>query len=267
MLGPSGPAELRHPARHRPRRGKVRGPDSVTGSRWCWPTSFSVAGLAMLAVAPLRSRPPPTWGLAVAIIVYAVGGGLLEVLVSPSSTLCPPEGGQGRDDEPAALLLLLGPGRGGGWERTLILAQTRRGGLADPAPGPGPSSPWSNLVAFLKVPLPATVPDEHRTGLWDSFSADPAVRAALLPMLCAGAAELTMSQWSSLFAEEGLGVAQQGLGRPGGAVPVRGTDGYRPDRLRPLGRRIPLVPAMAACGALATACYLVCLPAPRPVSA
>ena len=67
--------------------------------------------------------------------------------------------------------------------------------------------PLINLVAFLKVPLPATVPDEHRTSLRKLFSV-PAFAAAMTLMLCAGAAELTMSQWSSLFAEEGLGVSK-----------------------------------------------------------
>ena len=43
---------------------------------------LSVVGLALLAVAPAVS-PSPYLGLCVAIIVYAVGGGLLEVLVSP----------------------------------------------------------------------------------------------------------------------------------------------------------------------------------------
>jgi fucose permease len=84
----------------------------------------------------------------------------------------------------------------------------------------------------------------------------PAFAAAGLLMLCAGAAELTMSQWSSLFAEEGLGVAKvwgdlagpclfavlMGLGRVGYGL---------------WGERIPLAPALACCGALATGCYLV----------
>ncbi|MEU0481534.1 hypothetical protein ABZ260_20390, partial [Streptosporangium sp. NPDC006013] len=43
---------------------------------------LSAVGLVLLAVAPELS-PSPYLGLCVAIVVYAVGGGLLEVLVSP----------------------------------------------------------------------------------------------------------------------------------------------------------------------------------------
>jgi hypothetical protein len=49
------------------------------------------------------------------------------------------------------------------------------------------------------------VPDEHRTTIRELFSTSTFVMALVL-MTCAGAAELTMSQWSSLFAEQGLGL-------------------------------------------------------------
>src|SRR5919206_3588937 len=44
--------------------------------------ALCVAGLLLLAVLP-SALPSPYLGLCLAIIVYAVGGGLLEVLVSP----------------------------------------------------------------------------------------------------------------------------------------------------------------------------------------
>ena len=74
-----------------------------------------------------------------------------------------PAGGQGGADEPAALVLLLGPGRGRRGT-TLLLAQIGPGAW-QVLPLVWALVPLANLVAFLRVPLPPTVPDEHRTSL------------------------------------------------------------------------------------------------------
>jgi fucose permease len=124
--------------------------------------------------------------------------------------------------------------------------------------------PMANLVLFARVPMPPTVAEEHRTPL-RGLMRTPMFGTAMLLMLCAGAAELTMSQWSSLFAERGLGVTKvwgdlagpcvfavlMGLGRIGYGL---------------WGERIALVPAMLACGVLATGCYLVAALAAAPLA-
>jgi len=211
-----------------------------------------VLGLVLLAVLP-SALASPYLGLCLAIVVYAIGGGLLEVLISPvvEALPSPPEG------KAAAMSLLhsfycwgqvtvvLGT--------TLLLSQI--GHAAWPVlPVVWAVVPLSNLLVFLRVPLPPTVPDEHRTPLGSLFTA-PAFVAALALMLCAGAAELTMSQWSSLFAEQGLGLPKVwgDIAGPclfallmGGGRFVYGL----------WGEKIPLVPAIIGCGTLATACYL-----------
>lgn len=48
---------------------------------------FAALGLVLLAVLP--GRIPPLAGLTTAVVVYALGGGLLEVLVSPIAEACP----------------------------------------------------------------------------------------------------------------------------------------------------------------------------------
>ena len=82
-------------------------------------------------------------------------------------------------------------------------------------------------------------------------------------MGCAGATELTMSQWASLFAEQGLGLPKvwgdlagpclfavlMGLGRCGYGL---------------WGAQMPLVPALVGCGTLATLCYLTAALASAP---
>ena len=49
---------------------------------------FAAAGLCMLAFLP-RLLPLPAAGLFIASAVYAVGGGLIEVLISPTIEACP----------------------------------------------------------------------------------------------------------------------------------------------------------------------------------
>lgn len=223
---------------------------------------LAATGLVLLSVAPLV-LPWPYAGLSCAIVVYAVGGGLLEVLVSPvvDALPAPPRGKAARMSllhsfycwgqvavVAGTTLLLAWLGQATWYLLPLIWAVV----------------PLANLVGFLRVPVPDAVPETARTPLRTLFGA-PALAAALVLMLCAGAAELTMSQWASLFAERAIGVSKlwgdlagpclfavfMGVGRIGYGV---------------WGARIPLAPALAASGALATACYLLAAVAANPVA-
>ncbi|MER6826930.1 MFS transporter [Streptosporangium sp. NPDC000563] len=222
---------------------------------------LSALGLMLLAVAPAVS-PSPYLGLCVAIVVYAVGGGLLEVLVSPVVDALPsPQEGK------AAAMSLLHSFYCWGQVAvvagsTLLLAWIGQDAW-QVLPVAWALVPLVNMVAFLRVPLPATVPDEHRTSLRALFGA-PAFAAALVLMLSAGAAELTMSQWSSLFAEEGLGVSKV-WGDLAGPCLFAVLMGIGRIVYGLWGEKIPLVPAMASCGALATVCYLVVCLSSNPV--
>lgn len=218
------------------------------------------AGLVLMAVAP-SLLPSPYLALCIAVLVYAIGGGLLEVLVSPVIEALPsPQAGK------AAAMSLLHSFYS--WGQAVVVAGTTLllaviGHASWQAlPLLWAIVPLLNLVAFLRVPLPETVPDEHRTSLRTLFRA-PAFMAALVLMLGAGAAELTMSQWSSLFAEEGLGVSKVwgDLAGPGLFAVFMGIGRVVYGRW---GASMPLVPAMILCGILTTACYLVAALARAP---
>jgi fucose permease len=194
--------------------------------------------------------------------VYAVGGGLLEVLVSPVVDALPtPQAAK------AAQMSLLhsfycwgqvGVGAG----TTVGLAGIGHGSW-QLLPLLWAVVPLANLVAFLRVPLPATVPDEHRMSLRALFGA-PAFAIAMVLMLSAGAAELTMSQWASLFAETGLGVSKV-WGDLAGPCLFAVLMGIGRMAYGLWGERIPLLPALACCGSLATVCYLVAALSSSPV--
>lgn len=213
---------------------------------------FCVAGLVMLSILPSLLASPYV-GLALAIVIYAIGGGILEVLVSPVVDALPsPEEGKA-----AAMSLLhsfycwgqVGVVLG----TTLVLARIGHEAWQI-LPLLWALVPLANVAAFVRVPMPSTVADEHRTPLRRLFQT-PAFVAALVLMLCAGASELTMSQWSSLFAEQGLGLPKVSGDLAGPCLFAmlmglgRAAYGF-------WGERIPLVPALLACGVLATVCYL-----------
>ena len=125
--------------------------------------------------------------------------------------------------------------------------------------------PLYNLFRFLKVPLMPPVAAHERISL-RVLVKKPVFLAALLLMLSAGASELTMSQWSSLFAERGLGVPKvmgdllgpclfaffMGIGRTLHGV---------------LGHRFSLRGAMQGTAVLCVLCYLVTVLVPIPVIA
>jgi len=67
--------------------------------------------------------------------------------------------------------------------------------------------PFINILLFIKVPLPAPKKEEKTMGMKELLT-NKFFLLFLLLMLCSGAAEQSMSQWASLFAETGLGVSK-----------------------------------------------------------
>ena len=211
-----------------------------------------VLGLVLLAVLP-SVLSSPYLGLSLAIVVYAIGGGLLEVVVSPvvDALPSPPAG------KAAAMSLLhsfycwgqvavvLGT--------TLLLGQIGKGAW-QALPLVWAVVPLANLAVFVRVPLPPTVPGTHRTGLGRLCTA-PAFAAMFVLMVCAGAAELTMAQWASLFAELGLGLPKVwgDLAGPCLFAVLMGIGRYGYGRW---GAHLRLIPVLGGCGILATGCYL-----------
>ena len=75
-------AELRRAAARRTSSRCGSSTASGTGVRWSLAHALAALGLVLLAVLPLVLASPFV-GLCVAVVVYGIGGGLLEVLVSP----------------------------------------------------------------------------------------------------------------------------------------------------------------------------------------
>ena len=164
---------------------------------------FCAAGLAGLAVLP-GLLPVPFAGILLSVTVYAVGGGLLEVLVSPIVENCP------GDDKAGAMSLLHSFYCWGtvavvllstlffaafGTQRWRILACIWA------------LVPAANAVVFTRVPIPAPAAEAKGSPLRTLFGSHlfPTI---LLLMFCAGAAEQAVSQWASAFTESALHVSK-----------------------------------------------------------
>jgi MFS family permease len=163
--------------------------------------AFSFMGLLMLGILP-GITPSPYIGLVISVVLYAIGGGLLEVIVSPIVEALPNE------NKEASMSLLHSFYCWGQMAvvfiTTLLLSLIGRN-LWFLLPILWSLFPLYNLFQFLHVPILPLVKEGQGMRFKDLFTF-PAFYLAMLLMICAGASELVMSQWSSIFAEKGLQV-------------------------------------------------------------
>lgn len=212
--------------------------------------ALAFLGLVMQGTLP-NMLPAPYVGLVLATIVNGVGGGLIEVIISPIVDSCP-------GDAKASAMSLLHSfycwGQVGVVLITTLLLRLIGEDLWFIIPVLWSLLPLYNLFRFLKVPLMPTVPEEEKNPLKTLFTSKIFL-VALLLMLCAGASELAMSQWSSLFAERALGVTKV-IGDLLGPCLFAVFMGIGRTIYGVWGEKIHLTGAMVFCAALCILCYL-----------
>ena len=165
---------------------------------------LSAAGLILLTFLP-EILPSPFAGILISVMVYAIGGGILEVLVSPVVEACP------SDNKEKAMSMLHSFYCWGHVGVVLISTLFFRIFGIDHWKLLAffwALIPICNAFVFTKVPI-ATLMEEGETGLKlkDLFR----IRIfwiLLIMMVCAGASEQAVSQWASTFAEKGLGISK-----------------------------------------------------------
>ncbi len=162
---------------------------------------FCAAGFVLLTVLP--KFIDPFAGVLLSVLTYAVGGGLLEVLVSPIMENCP------TDNKEKAMSLLHSFYCWG--HVGVVLLSTLFFRLA----GIGnwrilalcwAALPLLNAFVFARTPVPQPPPAAH--GGFLPLFRNRLFRLFFVMMFAAGAAEQAVSQWSSAFAEQGLGVSK-----------------------------------------------------------
>lgn len=219
----------------------------------------SVAGLFGLVFLP-ECLPSAFAGLLISVIVYALGGGLLEVLVSPIMESCP------TDNKEKAMSLLHSFYCWG--HVAVVLLSTlffQVFGIQN----------WKILVClwlvvpivngvlFAKVPI-APLIGEGETGMtMFALFRDKTFWLLMLLMLCAGASEQAVSQWASVFAEKGLGVSKA-VGDLAGPMAFAVLMGSARAFYGKFGERMDLDKFMAGSGILCMVSYLLISLAPYP---
>ena len=221
--------------------------------------AFAAAGFLLLTVLP--SVVDPFAGVFVSVAVYAVGGGLLEVLVSPIMENCPTP-----NKEKAMSLLhsFYCWGHVGvvlvstlffrvfGIERWRLLACLWA------------AVPVANAFVFAKTPINAPAPAGGGGGEVKRLFRAPVFPLFLLMMFLAGAGEQSVSQWASAFAEQGLGVSKT-AGDLAGPLAFAALMGSGRAFYGRSGDRLDLSRFMIGSAAALTAAYLLVSLSPRPV--
>ena len=164
---------------------------------------FAAAGLSLLAILP--ERMDPFFGILIAGCTYAIGGGLIEVLISPIMESCP------TDNKEKAMSLLHSFycwGHVGvvlistifffvvGIESWKVLAFVWA------------VIPLANAVIFSRTPIASLMPEGEKGMTMKELFVNKTFWLLMIMMICSGASEQSVSQWASAFAEQGLGVSK-----------------------------------------------------------
>lgn len=175
------------------------------GYRPCVIAANLCAALGLIGLGTLPFLlPDPYMGLVCSVVLYAIGGGLLEVLVSPIVEACP-------FDNKAGVMATLHSFYC--WGCVLVtLASTGFFALVGIQHWNVLACLWAlvplaNLAVYAGAPIPTLVPDGEGMKLRELLTS-PVIWLFFLLMLCAGASEQGMSQWASAFAESGLQVSK-----------------------------------------------------------
>ena len=220
----------------------------------------SVAGLVSLTILP-DLFPNAFTGLLAAVVIYAVGGGLLEVLVSPIMEACP------TDNKEKAMSLLHSFYCWG--HVAVVLISTiffRIFGISN----------WKimalfwaiipllNGIVFAKAPIAALIEEGEKGMSLKELCRNKIFWIFMLMMTCAGASEQAVSQWASAFAEKGLGVSKT-IGDLAGPMAFATLMGISRAYYGKYGDKIDLDRFMAYSGLLCILSYLCISLIPVPV--
>jgi len=162
------------------------------------------AGLVLLTVLP-EVLPSPFLGILIAVMIYAIGGGLLEVVVSPVVEACP------SDNKEKAMSMLHSFYCWG--HVGVVVLSTLFFRLAGIENWRIMALAWAlvpavNALVFTRVPIAPLMKAGEQGMSLRQLLGQKLFWVLLLMMTCAGASEQAVSQWASAFAEKGLGISK-----------------------------------------------------------
>ena len=220
---------------------------------------FSALGLLGLSVLP-EILPDAYIGLLISVTIYALGGGLLEVLVSPIVESCP---SKNKEKTMSLLHSFYCWGHVG-----VVLFSTLFFKIFGIDNWKILTCIWiiiplANAFLFSRVPLAPLVKDGETGASMPTLFKNRIFWLLMLMMLCAGASEQAVSQWASTFAERGLGVGKT-IGDLAGPMTFAILMGSTRAFYGKFGDRINLDKFMIGSGVLCIASYLCISLSPSP---
>lgn len=223
------------------------------GYRICVVSSqvLSTVGLVLLAILP-ELLPVPFLGILIAVVLYAMGSGLIEVLVSPIVEACPFENKGGMMSLLhsfycwGAVGVILGSTffftvfGAKNWKIiTFIWAVV----------------PLYNAFNFITCPIERLIEDGESMRP-SQLRRLPLFWLLILLMVCAGASEAAMAQWASAFTELAMGVSKT-VGDLAGPCLFAVFMGISRTLYGKMSEKLDLTKTMLACGMLCVICYLM----------
>lgn len=160
-------------------------------------------GLSMLSILP-EIMSNTYLAIIISIIVYAFGSGLMEVIMSPMIEMLPTKDKSGNMAflhsfycwgqaftviVTTALVFVFGYR---GWAKIPLLWAIL---------------PFVNMFSFFKVPIVEPEEDKKEAS-FSTLIKSPIFIGYMIMMFCAGASELAMAEWASIFVQQALGVSK-----------------------------------------------------------
>ena len=219
----------------------------------------SAAGLIGLAFLPYI-LPNAFAGILISVTVYAMGCGLIEVLVSPIIEACP-------FDNKEATMSLLHSFYCWGAVGTIVIS-TLFFKIFGMDSWRWLSILWAlipayNIYNFATCPIVPIVEDGQGMGI-RQLGKKPFFWVSICLMVCAGASELSMAQWASAYAEAALGLSKT-IGDLMGPCMFAVTMGISRIIFGKYGEKLDLMKFMLGSGTLCLICYLMASLSANPV--
>lgn len=231
------------------------------GYRTCVVVSQVLSAVGLISMAFLPDvLSNPFIGILISVVLYAIGSGLIEVLVSPIVEACPFENKDGMMSLLhsfycwGALGVILGSTLFfavfgvGNWKILTILWAL---------------IPLYNTFNFISCPMERLV-DEGKSMSVRQLLKLPLFWLIIILMICSGASEASMAQWASAFTEAAIGVSKTvgDLAGPGLFAMFMGISRMLYGKF---SEKLDLTKVMLICGAMCAGCYLLASLSASPI--
>ncbi len=223
------------------------------GYRTCVVASqvLSSLGLILMSILP-EIMPVPFIGLLISVVLFAIGSGLVEVLVSPIVEACPFEN---KDGVMSLVHSFFCWGSMG-----VVLGSTVFFSLFGIENWKILTFIWAlvplyNAFNFINCPIETLVEDGKSMSMKQLLGV-PVFWLMIILMICAGSSEATMTQWTSAFSESALGVSKI-IGDLAGPCMFAMFMGIARTLYGKMSGKLDITKTMLICGVLCVCCYLL----------